>query len=505
MTYAHNDILNGWKEIAQYVARDIRTVERWEKQRGLPVRRVPGAGRATVFARISELELWLHSSNLAETEPLIALEDQTHSRPTALAIAELPTLSEAATSPTIDSPAPPVLYQPVRPDPAASLIHHKYFIPAMALILGSVFAIFITQPLARRAAAHTPPPAHGISAVSASPAGPVRQSQVPGVDALYLRGTFFFEQRTPDTLNRALQHFTAAIEKDPTYAPAYVGLANTYNLLREYSVVPDEIAFPKALEADEKAIALDPSLPQAHASLGFVKYFWSVDAPAAEREFQTALALDPSLVLAHHWYGSVLTHEGRYTEALRELDTAQRLQPSSSAIFTSRALAFGLSGHRDEARAMLEEHLSQDHNREDHNSSTTHIVLGILDMMEPHDVPGFLHEWRRGAERRQDSESLDLVNKAEAAYHHGGEPLMWQIMLAAEQKQHSYSTARTVRMADSEVLLGRPDQALADLDDLMHRHDRAIISIFVDPMLFPLQKDPRFVNLRAELRLPPGN
>ena len=84
-------------------------------------------------------------------------------------------------------------------------------------------------------------------------------SEVPGVEDAYLRGSYLYEQRTPETLTQALDSFHAAIQHDPSYAPAYAGLANTYNLLREYSVMPDEAAYPKAREAAERAIALDPN------------------------------------------------------------------------------------------------------------------------------------------------------------------------------------------------------------------------------------------------------
>ena len=229
---------------------------------------------------------------------------------------------------------------------------------------------------AKSAAASTSARPQYTPASNASSSDVPYRSQVPGVDDLYLRGIYRYEQRTPDSLGHSLDDFSAAIAKDPNYAPAYAGLANTYNLMREYSVMPESEAYPKAKAADEHALALDPKLPQAHASLGFIDFFWSWDTTAAEREFRTALTLDPSSVLAHHWYGSMLTHEGRYSEAIQQLDLAQRLQPTSAAVLSTRALALGLSGRRGEAVDLL-----QDAINENPAASSPHEMLVILSDM----------------------------------------------------------------------------------------------------------------------------
>jgi tetratricopeptide (TPR) repeat protein len=319
------------------------------------------------------------------------------------------------------------------------------------------------------------------------------------VDDLYLRGVYLYEQRTPETLSRSLDDFTSAIAKDPNYAPAYAGLANTYNLLREYSVMPDAEAYPKAREAAEHAVALDPKLPDAHAALGFIDFFWSWDTVSAEREFRTALALDPSSAVAHHWYGSMLTHEGRYPEAIEQLDLAQRLQPTSAAVLSTKALALGLSGHRSEAVDML-----QDVINETPGVSSPHEILAILSKVEPREPARFLDETRRVAELRHSDEMLQLVAAAEPAYRAGGEEAMWSSILTTEEKLHPGASNRTYTMIEAEAALGRNDAAFADLAQLEQRRDPTLIGIVLDPTLSSLRRDRRFGELVASMGLPPA-
>jgi tetratricopeptide (TPR) repeat protein len=323
------------------------------------------------------------------------------------------------------------------------------------------------------------------------------RSLVSGVDDLYLRGIYSSEQRTPESLQRSLEDFTAASAKDPSYAPAYAGLANTYNLLREYSVMPDAEAYPKARQAAEHAIALDPSLPEAHASLGFIDFFWYWDGVSAEREFRRALALNPNSVLAHHWYGSMLMHQGKLSEAIEQLDTAQRLEPTSAAVLSTRALAIGLDGHRGEAVSMLQDVIDVTP-----GVSSPHAILATLSAIEPRDPALYLVEIKRSAELRHNSEALEVANQAANAYGAGGERSMWTTILATEERLHPGATNRTYLMAESEAALGRNDTAIADLTQLARQHDSAMIGIAIDPMLTPLHRDQRFLRLVATVGLP---
>ena len=130
--------------------------------------------------------------------------------------------------------------------------------------------------------------------------------------------------------------FTEAIAHDPNYSDAYVGLADCYNLLREFSAMPGNEAYFKAFAAAKKAVELDPRSSEAHASLGFVTFWGMWDAADAEKEFRRAIELDPKNVKAHHWYATFLHALARHEEALTEIDLARRLAPDSPSILADK-------------------------------------------------------------------------------------------------------------------------------------------------------------------------
>ena len=606
MSQVKKDILNGWKEIAAYVARDRRTVERWEKLRGLPVRRMPGEGRATVYALISELDEWLASSKPDETETENAeqglakggargsgatgsgatgsaagengarqygagapepgvsaaaagqnLARDTHQNPERNAAGHLQGGAHAASAELFlvsgksgpgkdrlgeagrsgaaaepsatNSEARSAMPGPSgtksetgagRGEPGAGAKNSAAVLPptgrweqiaGLAILLGLGIIFVLATPDMRRSlniglghkgADSGGRPSENLGtggSGSSSELGSAQRphSQVPGVDDLYLEGVYSLEQRTPESLERARQDFASAIQKDAHYAPAYAALANTYILLREYYVMPDEEAYTKAKAAAEQAIALDPRSSEGHASLGFIDFFWLWNRVSAEQEFRTAIADDPTSAHAHHWYGSVLTHEGRFEEATEQLNIAQRLEPTSAAILSTRALALGLSGHRGEAVEMLEGLIN-----ESPGVSSPHAILAILSKVEPADWGKYLEEMRRTGESRHSDETLQVAAAAEPALRSGGERGMWTAILATEEKLHPGNADRTFLMAEAEAALGRDDAAIADLNQLAQRHEGNVMGVIIDPTLAPLRRDRRFGQLLAAVGLP---
>ena len=482
MTAPKKDILQGWKDIAAYVARDVRTVKRWEKQRGLPVRRMPGAGRANVYALIPDLDSWLSSTGPIDPEA----ENQANLTDTEESDQDIS--AAAILAQPVDPPAPDVEAAP------APTNRRWAYVAAAVVCVGALAAVALVR-------MHR----HSQSATDIPPFNPTQtvrtvkySSKVPGVDALYLRGIYFYEQRTPDTLDRALKCFQQAASEDPGYAPAYAGEAQTYNLLREYSMMPEAEAYAKAKIAAQRAIALDPNLSEAHASLGFVEFFYDWTVAGAEHEFHTAIALDPNSALAHHWYGSMLTHEGRFKEALAQIDLAQRLQPTSTSILSDRAFALGLSGHRNEAADIL-----QEVENDDPSSPSPHRILGGISLVEPRDIPRFLDEMRRFATLRHNTAQLHLLDEMDRAFRAGGPPAMWRAQLAEEERLHPLPNDRTYAMALSEAALGENDACMHDLAQLTAHHDPGMIGILIDPVLASVHGDPRFARIVATIGLPP--
>ena len=453
---APTDILNGWNAIAEFLSCDVRTAKRWETERGLPVhrtRRTPGEGRANVYALRDELEEWLTAAKSdAEGHPVA---------------------SAAETKPTPWS--------------------RRWVILSVVVAVCLVATTLMMWARGRRVAKieserrTNAPLSHSVVAASSGGAN---------VQELYLHGSYLFEQRTPEGLAQAKTDFEEAIAANQNYAPAYAGLAKTYDLLREYSTMPSAQAYPLAKTAALRAIALDPRLPDAHAALGYEEFFWEWNSAEAERQFQRAIALDANSAIAHHWYGSMLMHQARFGEAIRELNRAQVLEPASAGVLGTRALAIGLSGRRAEATDMVQDILTHVP-----DSAPLHFILAMLCLQQPRDIPRYLDEMRRFATLRHSNEQIQLINAAEPAYRQHGEQAMWRAMLDVEQRLHGTEHPAYLT-AQMEATLGMKEAALRDLAKLEKDHDADLIGLDIDPMMGSLRDDPRFEQVVAQVGLP---
>jgi TolB-like protein/DNA-binding winged helix-turn-helix (wHTH) protein/Flp pilus assembly protein TadD len=165
----------------------------------------------------------------------------------------------------------------------------------------------------------------------------------------YLKGRYFWNKRTGESLKKAVEYFNAAIAKDPGYAQAYAGLADSYALLGNSDLLSPRDAYPKAKAAASRALELDNSLGEAHTSLAFClgDFEWNWDA--AEKEFLQAIALDPSYATAHQWYAMQLRIVGRFDEAVAEIRKAESLDPLSLIISADVADVLFASRRYDES------------------------------------------------------------------------------------------------------------------------------------------------------------
>ncbi|HEY4010110.1 MAG TPA: hypothetical protein VGM11_08165 [Acidobacteriaceae bacterium] len=457
-------VLQGWSAIAVFLSCDERTAKRWETERELPVhrtRRTPGNGRANVYAVVSELEQWRAAAQAASISP--------PARPANIA-------ASSAVDDPIEVPA----------DTKNSSSRRWFLSGAIFAVICIVVATAAMLWARQRGVEHAvdDPANHSIVTETA---GAARAHE------LYLHGLYLFEQRRPETLTQAEADFEQAIAADQSYAPAYAGLAKTYELLREYSTMPSQQAYPLAKQAALRAIALDPKLPDAHAALAFEEFFWEWKSAEAEREFKQAIALDANSSVAHQWYGSMLMHQARFAEALHELDRAQVLEPASAGVLGIRAAAMGLSGRRDDAVELLQDALARGP-----DSAPLHFILAQLCLQEPRDIPRYLDHMQRFARLRHSDEDARLLDAAARVYRREGEPAMWKAMLAADQR----AGRPTYMSAQIETVLGMKDAALSDLENLERAHDENLIGLDIDPLLEPLRGDPRFAQLVAKVGLP---
>ena len=153
---------------------------------------------------------------------------------------------------------------------------------------------------------------------------------------LYLKGRYFWNKRTRAGFLQAASYFQQAIAKDPKYASAYAGLADTFGLMSTWYAAPQQEFMPKAKAAALNALALDDSLAEAHASLALVAENYDYDWQTAEKEFRRAIQLNPDYATAHQWYAEYLAWQGRFDEALAESERARQLDPMSLIIATDR-------------------------------------------------------------------------------------------------------------------------------------------------------------------------
>jgi TolB-like protein/Tfp pilus assembly protein PilF len=148
----------------------------------------------------------------------------------------------------------------------------------------------------------------------------------------YLKGRFFWDRRNEQGFELAIREFQSAIDKQPAYAQAYAGLADSYNLSASYGFVSPKTFMPKARAAALRAIELDESLAEAHTSLASVAQNYDWDWSTAEKEYRRAIALNPNYATAHHWYAECLALQGRFDEAFSEIGKARELDPLSLII-----------------------------------------------------------------------------------------------------------------------------------------------------------------------------
>jgi Tfp pilus assembly protein PilF len=460
--------LNSWKSIAAYFERDERTVKRWEAQRGLPVHRIPGAGRTSVYAYESELAEWLRS---AEAQSALSAPEQEAS--TEADRPAVPSVTDAAanTSANIDR---------------QSQRRTKMILAFAAAAL--VFTVFSISAY-RRYVSPRPAPA------SIRPAA-VKPSANPEAEDFYLQGLYHWNQRTPEGLNKAVDDFTQSIVRDPNYAPAYVGLANCYNLLREYTLMPAKEAYPRALVAAQRAIALDDSLAEAHNALAFVDFYWSWDVAGAEHEFQRSIALDPNSVVAHHWYATFLMELGRSQEALAEIEKARGLDPHSSAVLADKGLILLLARQTSQATTLLRQIETAEP-----AFLSPHVYLAMADL-KMKEYEDYLREAQTSAVLLRDQNRLAIVTAGEKGFVSSGGEGMLRAMLAVQQDLYAKGHLDAYELATTYCLLRDKEHALHLLQISLANREPGDTSLRVDQLLQSLHNEPAFRKMIAQVGLP---
>jgi serine/threonine protein kinase/Tfp pilus assembly protein PilF len=305
---------------------------------------------------------------------------------------------------------------------------------------------------------------------------------------LYLTGRFYWNQRTRENIQRSIECFQQAIALDPSYALAYVGLANAYEVASGYRTMESKQSIPLAQAAAKRALELAPELGAAHAAMGAVlaaHYDWT----GADREYQQALRLDPKDALIHYFYSYiVLTPQLRHEESIREMQRALELEPASLAINANYGGVLTMARRYPEAKAQLDRALAME--------QTFRISLSRL--REWYEIQGEFDE----AHRVQNI----LVPEFMKIGVQPGKNGYWRGVLEMTQQRtatsgESYSDR--IQQASAWAQLGDHEKAISWLEKCVANDDDLLPNFIRSPIFDPLHGDPRYVAVLRKLNLTP--
>jgi TolB-like protein len=307
----------------------------------------------------------------------------------------------------------------------------------------------------------------------------------PEAMELYLKGRLAWDERDADSLRRGLEFFQLAAERDPGFAPAYVGIADSHALLSAYHAQESgEQAYARVVEATNRALELDPQLAEAWTSRALAQVVFGWNWAAAEADFDRARELDPSSAYVHHWYSDYLTTIGRHEDAIREALLAEERAPMSPPMSRRVGWAYYFARRYDDAIAQLKKTLALEPgfvpartlmarayvHRDMHD-------LAISELMGAGDVyRDFLAQAYGAAGRRDDAERTIAAYTADAGSPYG--------------------------IAVAYAVLGERDLAFAWLERAYETRDQGVSLVRVDPMLDSLRSDPRYARFVERLKFP---
>ncbi len=314
----------------------------------------------------------------------------------------------------------------------------------------------------------------------------------PEVYQTYLKGRYHWNRRTEESLRKAVASFEKAIAMDPTYAPAYAGLADAYGMLAYYSHMPPREAFPRAKSAVRRALEIDDGASEAHTSLGYITQVYDWDWTEAEREYRRAIEINPGYATGHHWRATYFLMEGQFNEAIGEIRKAQELDPLSLIINTTVG----------SIRYCMREY-----------DKTIEQCRKTIDLDEsfpaPHSYMGraYLQNSRFADAIREFSRALELSGRSpryleELAYGYAAAGRREEARQLLQEMMTLSATRYVSPYYISLVYVGLGDleQAFRWLDRAIEERSAELIWLKVDPRLDTLRSDPRYDALLEQVR-----
>lgn len=411
--------LSSWKEVAAFFNATPRTVMRWERERGLPIRRLPGDARSRVYANVSELKAWLDSNAAAVTDAAAPVSIQT----------------------------PPATTTPIKPAGPTRFA----FAGLAVLAAGALWAAALFMP-------------HKPAALSAE------------AQAAYDTANQNFDRRTPASLSAAIDGFERVTELAPKSAEGFAGLASVYAIMPEYTAMGAAEGYAKAEQNARKAIALDRRSARANAVLGFARFYGVQDMKEADAAFARAVALEPDNVQARHWRATFFLATGAFDKALTEIDAALALDPASDSITADRGAILAYGGRTQEGVAVLKAMIAKTP-----DFRSPHAYLAQI-AFQTRDAEMFVRESKIRARIQNDLYGLEIANAAEAGLAAGGWRGMLQAMLDLRLRQFQSGVGSAIEIARLQYELGDHAAAKRHLNIGIERREpeAAYISLYPD-------------------------
>jgi serine/threonine protein kinase/Flp pilus assembly protein TadD len=310
----------------------------------------------------------------------------------------------------------------------------------------------------------------------------------------YLKGRYYWNKRTAEGFKKSIEHFQQAIEKDPSYALAYAGLADAHNLLGVYNYVATREAFPRAKAAATRALDLDATLAEAHTSLIFAGLYYDWDWLAAEREYKRAIELNPNYATAHQWYALSLPPRGRLEEAIVEMKRAQELDPLSLSINATLGWTYYFARQYDRAIEVCRKTLEMDKDflwalwslgmayqqTGMFEEAIAEFQKARIHKDNPHPMAGLGHAYALAGKR---SEAFAILDEMK------------------EQSKRTY--VPSYYLAAIHLALGQREEAFEWLENAYQERYCFLVYLKAEPMFDRLHSDPRFADLIRRVGLPP--
>jgi tetratricopeptide (TPR) repeat protein len=319
-----------------------------------------------------------------------------------------------------------------------------------------------------------------------------RYTENPEAYKLYLQGRYYWNKRRALEIQKAIECFNQALALDPTYALAYVGLADCYVLLEQYAGMPGRETYPKAVAAASRALEIDNTLAEAHATLGFANYaMWSWDK--AEQEFKTSFSLNPNYPTAYHWYCILLHTLGRHEEAFKAIKRAQELDPLSPVIGLNVAIAYYFERNYERALREMDAVLAIDSSFSPAYYRKVQPYTKLRKLQEAYDAAS------KGVEvSNRSAEAISFLGYSAGLLGKRDEAL--NIGKELEQRYAS-RTCPGYYIARVYAGLGDDKDIFKWLDADVENHSGTMIWLTQDPEWDPYRSDPRFVDLLEKVGL----